>query len=908
MTKRLLEPVLEGGVRHPNFSNGVVLTAEALAAAQRAGRDLHRHLGRALGPGIVHGLEVRLTRPGSVGVLPQITIGGGLAINALGDTLALAAEEVVLEPAQPAAPAAPAAGLFGDCEALAPADDSARGTFILALGPASGFDGRILRLDLVAETPSPGCAHRYAVEGVRFKLVPLPLPPDVAADASRLRNRIAHHLFGTVALAARPHDPFGVPDPHGALALLMKTAGSGLGPCDVPLALVSWPSATIAFLDSWAVRRRPQGSATAALWPQHLPRRRAEAEAVLFQFEDELAALVAAGAAPATVAAQRFRHLPAAAYLPLGPGRFEAEVFFRGLDTEEVALDEAHVRQVVESGFAVDVIDLDDPPRIALLRPPGSDAGYLVFARLAVGATQPAPEQEQEFSTEEPGRGAIEVVVTAAQAANGRGTPVRKRSKARGIEVTAEDAAGRVRRATPIEVTRDFGELMEVGEAPALRFALDDLDPGPWTVRVSAPGFQPASRRVEVTGRRERVAIELQPAREGGKAGRPGKRPGKADFGWYSPHWFERAVVVPEIRYPWPPRDIEPFDPVRDPPEEVLAWAADWAAELGRLAPEAAFDPAAAAIVVNPQHLPGEVATGPYAYLTFGKGGGYVPLVLVPTDAALPREVAVAAGGIADIDMAAAAALSASGIADLETLSAAWTGLVGETLGVSAAAAGALIGDARGRVAHLRGAGELDSFKGMSAPLKTALGNEGVTGAVGLANAEPQKLGARLRELGVEVTDAFATRLVEEARASTPPEAWSLRAESLGLAEAEVSALAAIGITSQGGLKAAAGDGGAQIVATVTGRDAGAVRTLVGAIDLEASATRLATERIAAAPVLAASPEIKAADAQRLAGSGFATLGQLALADVEAVAGALGGDRPFAERLVSGAQGRLGGI
>ncbi len=908
MTRRLLEPFLEGGVRHPNFSNGIVLTAEALAAAQRAGRDLDRHLGRALGPGIVQGLEVRLVRPGSVGVTPQIAITGGLAINALGDTLALAATEVVLEPVQPAPPPEPGAGLFGDCEAMPEGDDGARGTFLLALGPASGFDGKILRLDLVAETPAPGCAHRFAVEGVRFKLVPLPLPADVAADATRLRNRIAHHCFGTAELGLRPHNPFAVPEPPGAVATLAATAGSGLSACDVPIAVLSWPAATIAFLDAWPVRRRPQGSATAALWPQHLPRRRADAEAVLFQFEDELAALVAAGSAPATMATRRFRFLPAAGYLPIGAGRFAPATFFAGLETEEQPLDEAYARQVVEAGFAVDPIDLDAPPRIALLKADG--AGYLVFARLpaAVEQQDAAPAAPSTPSTPPVEKGGIEVTVRlGTKIVSGKEREKAVKLQEPAIEVTAEDEAGRVRHARRLRDRNAFEEFLKPGGTPSARFLLDALEPGSWTVRVRATGFQPASRAVQVRGgRREQVAIALRPSVPG--TGPGGKRPPpKHDFDWYRPGWFKRGVVIPEIRWPWPPRDVLDFDTVTDPPPDMLDWAADWAEALGGMRPEAPFDPAGTQVFIDPSHLPGARAEKPYAYLAFGEGGAYVPLVLVPSDAALPRDVAVAAGGIADIDAGAAAALTRAGVADMETLAASWTGLVQDALGLTGKAAASLLADAQGRVAHFAGAGELETFRGMVANLQMALTQAGIANAVALANAEPAELGATLRSLGMEIGDGFAARLVEEARATTDSAAWSLDAPALGLDAQEVATLARLGITSQGGRKAAAQDGGAARLAAALGRTAEAVRGLAGSLDIGANAVAVEAGRIAAAPVTAIPGEVRTTDAQLLAASGFGTIGRLAGADIGAVTAALGGDRARAERLVAGAQGRIGG-
>jgi hypothetical protein len=906
MTRRLLEPILEGGVRHPNFVNGLVLTAEALAAEQRAGRSLHRHLGRAFGPGIVNGLEVRLILPGSTTTLPQIGVTGGLAINALGDTLALSPGEVVLEPAQPAEPPPPPAGLFGNCEAGTTPGAGTRGTFVLALGPASGFAEKTPHLDLVAKTPSPGCAHRYAVEGVRFKLIPLPLPSSISGDAARLRNLIAHHCFGTPELSGRPHDPFAVPVPHGALAALAATASSGLDACDVPLAILSWPTAAIAFADPWAARRRLQGTNAAPLWPQHLARRTAEAEAILFQFEDELALLVATGGAPTTTATHRFRYLPAAGYLPLGPGRFVSDTFFAGLTVERRTLDEAFVRQIVEASWTVEPLDLDTDPPIALHTPPGEAPGYLVFTR-TYAATVPEEPEPGPDTPSEPGvrTGSLDVTVTADLGKireDGRGAPAIPR-----IDVTATDAAGRTKRGQQIEVRGGLSQAMLRADAASLLFRFAALDPGLWTVQARAVGFQTASRAVTVrAGRRTSITIKLRAAKAGGRPAGKSPKP-KLDFGWFHPDWFDRGVIVPpEIRWPWPPRDFEEIDPVPGPPEEVLDWAADWAEEIGRRFREAPVDPAEAQIFVDPSHTPDSIAEEPYAFVVFGKGGAYVPLILVPTDASLPRDMALAAGGLPDLD--AGMLGSQAGILDMETLAAAWTGLVGDALGLSAATAGTLVSDARSRVAYFRGEGQLDTFHGMSAPLKAALANEGITGAVTLANAEPAVLGARMRERGLLVSDAFAQRLTEQARTTTHADAWSLEAGTIGFDAAEVATLATIGITSQGGLKAMAIDGGLQRVASLLGRDAASLGELVAGLDLSANAAKLEGARKAAAPVTAVSSEVGSADAHRLAVGGFTTVGRLAAADVSAVAAALGSDRARAERLIGLARGQLGGI
>src|SRR4051794_30483213 len=78
--------LLEDGIDTVNFFNGRVLTAEDLRDEQRADTTHHRRLGRAIGPGVVTGLEVAAGADRS-----SVTVTPGLALNARGDALELVA-------------------------------------------------------------------------------------------------------------------------------------------------------------------------------------------------------------------------------------------------------------------------------------------------------------------------------------------------------------------------------------------------------------------------------------------------------------------------------------------------------------------------------------------------------------------------------------------------------------------------------------------------------------------------------------------------------------------------------------------------------------------------------------------------------------------------------------------------
>jgi hypothetical protein len=197
---QLGEPILDGGIRSVNFCNGRVLTAENLKAEQVAQRAHRLLLGRALGPGVVSGLDVRIAADGVALVSP------GLAVSPSGEVLRLplAVELVVVSDRQPGSTGG--GGGFGDYK------PGPVGMPVPSLG--------VLTLCSAASG-----------EGVQFRLIPCPLPAD-AQPYSTLRNRLAYRCFAT----------------GGASGLVQLTQA------DVPLALVGIMQGRLWFIDMWAVR------------------------------------------------------------------------------------------------------------------------------------------------------------------------------------------------------------------------------------------------------------------------------------------------------------------------------------------------------------------------------------------------------------------------------------------------------------------------------------------------------------------------------------------------------------------------------------------------------------------------------------------------------------------------------
>jgi hypothetical protein len=349
----LLKPILDGGVRSVNFFNGRLLTGEDLTREQAASREWLGRLGRLLGAGVASGLTVSRAAPGKV----ALVVSPGIAVNGLGRTLQLTETfEVALEPSDDdsaaAAAAAPALGSFGDCEppetGIYRAGD---GIYLLTIAPASGIEGSVPTNGLGNLTPS--CATRFLVDAVKLRVISLTnlFSPEEHSDHDRLRNLIAWKCFGpgAASLVTDPSQP--------ASTRLLDALGKKLPACDVPLAVFRWTAnGGVIFLDHWSVRRRLAGPPDELVWSPVLgERRRAEAEALMLQFQDQIDEM--AEATPELVEAKKyFRYLPPAGVLPLSgtPGHrgFDVATFFTGLKVRDpIFIEGARVESLVRDAL-----------------------------------------------------------------------------------------------------------------------------------------------------------------------------------------------------------------------------------------------------------------------------------------------------------------------------------------------------------------------------------------------------------------------------------------------------------------------------------------------------------------------------------------------------------------------------
>lgn len=318
MPTDLNDPILEGGLRRIPFFNGRVLTAEDLQTEQAANATERRRLGRALGTGVLEGLFVER----GAGEPPRtVSVGAGRALAPSGRVVDLPVDvelSIVSQVERPGT--AGTSGRFADCSSQEVVVTSGTGAYLLVVEPAAEERGRTPRVRL-GDGAAAECAAQFRVEGARLRLLPLELfrfsssplreelraraqavsearqqgEPPSETDVSMLRSLLAHACLGTATTAgggASLTDAFrgrGTPAlQYGPLDRLRQD--DALSDDAVPLGLLYWVRDRIQFVDVWSVRRRVHHRAAQGP-PPATDRRRAEAEAAVFQFHDHLDAL-----------------------------------------------------------------------------------------------------------------------------------------------------------------------------------------------------------------------------------------------------------------------------------------------------------------------------------------------------------------------------------------------------------------------------------------------------------------------------------------------------------------------------------------------------------------------------------------------------------------------------------------
>ncbi|WP_164018267.1 hypothetical protein [Pyxidicoccus trucidator] len=339
---------LDDGIRSTNFFNGRLLSAEDLTQEQQSRKEALKQFGRAVGEGVAHGLEVEAIVGGSSATDPVVTVKPGLAINREGRPLELLQEVNValLRGAANTTSSTGGTGAFATCEPPGSAYVSGAGVYLLVISEAEGREGRASTSGL-GGLPGTGCEAKRLVEGVRFRLLQLTLPDaaELGSDEAvrrLLRNRVAHHCFGTTDPSSKAfiRDPFG-PAVEG-YGLIDGLRPNALTSCDVPLAVLHWRHGEgLRWVDTWAARRRLTRPTLLGRWASGVAdRRAAEGEAMFLQFQDQLEKL-RQGTPQSVRAVDHFSYLPSVGLLPLeGGGRagFVYAKFFEGVTARQPPL------------------------------------------------------------------------------------------------------------------------------------------------------------------------------------------------------------------------------------------------------------------------------------------------------------------------------------------------------------------------------------------------------------------------------------------------------------------------------------------------------------------------------------------------------------------------------------------
>lgn len=341
---KLLDPILDQGLLHTNFFEGRLLSAQDLRDQQDATREHGRRLGRALGSGIIDGLEVMLERDGADGQPPVVIVKAGLALNAEGEIIGLPKHDVQVALARSITATPTTEADFYACAGPPTTKHlpNGVGVYVLVMAPAAGYKDRAPLSGLGDAGVVKGCGSRYVQEGVKFRLIDAtpavlaetdpslqmllrddllsattPAPKGDAKRLSLLRNVLAYQQLRSAF------------DGSGGLATALRRAGpdaqtdttasdAALQACEVPLALIYWTLDGIAFHDLWAVRRMVAASTPGA----DVARSQVRGVERILQFAEHIDWLLETFGAPSAVhVSEYFRFLPPGGFLPVrAPG------------------------------------------------------------------------------------------------------------------------------------------------------------------------------------------------------------------------------------------------------------------------------------------------------------------------------------------------------------------------------------------------------------------------------------------------------------------------------------------------------------------------------------------------------------------------------------------------------------
>ncbi len=928
--RKLEEAILNRNIPSTNFFNGRILTAGDLKTEQNACHSRQAQFGRAIGEGVICGLEVTLSEAGALEKPPVLAVSGGSALNRYGQILELVEDQTqVCLGVQPLKTSGPA-DAFAPCDSISPVQ-MGEGVYLFMISPAFGYSDEKAPMK---GFQTEGCGNKYSFEGLKFRLEKIPL--DDLADqvtsgsvqvkglagktdkpsVSLLRSWLAYLCFGNEKWVDVVDDPFKLKpftntpassfSSYGLLDALRDQNSPLLDEWDVPLALVYWPGVKVQFVDMWTVRRRPVRPTASQPWPLFTAQRRiAEAEAMFLQFQAHVSDLITEGDMSAVNAGGRLRFLPPAGFLPTGPKEFQRDEFFKDVSWHPGEADIAFLRRLIHDSWFIEPIDLYDEPKVRIYES-AQMPGYLLFVRaekepeLLSSADEPMSEEPSPVS--QPGSIEIDLVASIKDLEGTFGKLNLKSekslpSKARidvlsnQIRISVKDEAANtypvkfvsIETALPGISKRDL-YFIKIKDTMVAIFKTGSVPAGDYTVEVDVAGFQVATQAKAVAeARRTRFTFNLVLKKSPTGTKPPNTTGGGVDGRWIEDYPIERIYALKKlVKYPWPPKEKEwiRVDPLWDPlPEEVLAWAEGIAESIRGMGP---VDPGEAHFFIDSAYEPGVVAEQEYAYLVFGKNGAYVPLILTTTDLTLENGVSLDRAGLNSFDMLTTLKAYELGLNSIEQIAHLWTEAGGDLFDMAPEMTFSIIKDAVGMTAGLQGS--LKQLPGLDSITEDALIKIGVNGTREMANRDADELTQALKDAGLNITFEFVEGLIASARKIVDAKEWNLGAA--GFTSSQVHRLEAAGITTIGQLKGEAAEDPAG-VGRLLGISTDEVSAAMASIKTQ-STTDFAGDCKNKAPVSRVVGG--GAVARGLKALGIATVADLALADETAIKGVFGGN------------------
>jgi hypothetical protein len=356
MAVNLFTPIVNSRTPAVNFFNGRLLSGEDLTTEHQSNRAARALLGKAIGSGVVYGLNVSEAVKSSSPQAPVLTVTQGLALNRNGGALLLDADtDIALT--QPATAAATST-VFQPCTPTQTGVYVAgAGAYLLVVGPASAAEG-LAQVNGTSVSTAP-CNTDYQAYGVQFRLVQIDLAAAVLNDPAHLQNAIAYQCFGLInwdnlllGSFVAPEPPFGLIDQMRQSQLLTD--------CELPLAVLYWTADQgIAFIDTWSVRRRIVQPPAVTDWALFAGDRRSiEGESMFLQFQDQISELTSTQSNLSSIGAgQYFNYLPPVGILPLagvaGADGFTYQSFFvTGTYKPPVFIPAARMEGVVRTAMS----------------------------------------------------------------------------------------------------------------------------------------------------------------------------------------------------------------------------------------------------------------------------------------------------------------------------------------------------------------------------------------------------------------------------------------------------------------------------------------------------------------------------------------------------------------------------